>query len=826
MPLTNKQIPKRYELLGINMPAATSAGETVVNVMPNPTKGVPPHKAKFSSQVQASNKGLVPNIAHESQHSIYGRIKQQYGEDTYNNVLKHTMAVLNPMERKVLKHVNLFHTDDPEEDVAYMHNYLMDKRYRDRVHLTHNLSPKASRNLQGMAKHVWKKLQNHAATLDFPTIQKREVPVFPKIGIPDRRKQVELINEPHKLLTKLRTMGHAGAKAHYEQGVWQENPKTGLVGKTPADPRTKSFHQSAAAHQARDEHARATLGQTTQMGAVSHGAPLGYALSGVLRPAMWASPHENESHGTLQHEEFHAQMNRVEQKFGKIARNALASNLWHALPKEQQALIDYLQHHHAGDYYEQRNPTHATEEKLARLFNHLNSPDTRQKFHEAQFLKVHEKPNGDVAPAGLYVIPGASQTYNKSMFDDAMKDAHRNLLAAAETANENWLRHGHTTSENIANPPVMAKNEASAHSDTIDHMHGYSHSLDMVLSAAQFLSGKPTDDTLFRNALRQHDGDVHVAALLAHGLHPTKENIKALYSVTKIQSLHKSLTSTEYAIVPAHPEAEGVVNELTEAIKLGHIQHVKLGGKHSKGSLLVRSDEENWLIKPGDNKNSPAAGVSQESATQSEREVAFYKCAEAVGIGHIVPQAELIMLNGKQAAAIHMLPFSWKNMDALKAEEPNIGRTSLEPYRQSGELFKWAILDYVLGNPDRHGMNLMVSDKDDGHKVALIDHGSAFAGPGFNPGLDSDSWVPYYLRVWSHGKWKDLTFEERIKALPRAPADMEQSLFHWALGINPERLAAIMQRYGIHAGPSLERLQKIKACKENMDLYIGKLWVL
>ena len=46
----------------------------------------------------------------------------------------------------------------------------------------------------------------------------------------------------------------------------------------------------------------------------------------------------------------------------------------------------------------------------------------------------------------------------------------------------------------------------------------------------------------------------------------------------------------------------------------------------------------------------------------------------------------------------------------------------------------------VAGSPDSHGSNLLVGPAPE-HYVALIDHGSAFAGPDFNPGRDKNSFV-------------------------------------------------------------------------------------
>src|SRR5258708_22763089 len=85
MALTSRQIPKRYKLLGLER-TENAAGETISNIMANPDKSVPGPKQKFTSLVETRHRSFVPNVAHESQHSIYGKIKQQHGENFYNKL--------------------------------------------------------------------------------------------------------------------------------------------------------------------------------------------------------------------------------------------------------------------------------------------------------------------------------------------------------------------------------------------------------------------------------------------------------------------------------------------------------------------------------------------------------------------------------------------------------------------------------------------------------------------------------------------------------------------------------------------------------------------
>jgi hypothetical protein len=1528
METSKLDIPQRYQYTLRPTPKSLPAGGVLYNTHSEKDEPLKEQQHKMSGFVNTDAKtALIGNVGHEAQHSVFSKIKQLHGQDFAKKLIEHTLSVLTPLEKKVLNYINVDNKKYrkealDEELISHFHNYLQDNDYRNIVHRKLGLSPTGAKNLHNTAKHAWKKIRTHAQTLDFDTIQKseseiednlskRDVPVFPKLGIKDRLRSVELINHPKPLYTKLRTMAHAGVKKQYPRSVYEYNPSTGGVILAPVSDETKKFYQAAAASEARKAYYSAAYGTTSTAGAMT-GSNLGYALSGLLRPAMWVSEKENESQATKLHEEFHGQMGRIEEKYGKPARTALAGNLWNSLTHSQRNLIDYLQNFWAGDYYS-KSPGHVEEEKLARLFNHLNSSDTRHQFHDAQFIKTHELPNGDVAPAGKYFIPGEKKLYEGHEFDTELKNAHRNLLAAAEVAGNNWLKFGHVgkpeepiqppkvddskfedtdpwvekkyrrggeeelknwwkkyqpkpedqpagqedlkknnadltakitpthlyrayknsphhpvslllkyivnrienkdiyensspeeinkyeqgwlqhhqfgaastknghvkandlrkafdnnpelvngilehqsklhqflydhgnvkdingvpsiplarglkvddvgadhdissytdqhhvahafgdniqrnwvplknvyfsydlgpqeassekfgpedeflvsnhpripasfddirklvsksrysygrslnyliqnnrhlteeelntvkndtellshafdndhhqldseyldntfgkisgstwlskailthpnlsdstidrvattglpshvnrllanknitekhintilnrkdfdtvdkagildkvyenhghninfdpkianeifasmdhhnpyiesisryvnspelidkyinnldsltragrfavrpkiaalldnpnlTSEHLDNiksnfhsfflqkvlnhpnysndkitaedvaevldsegylyndvvknfnklnnaitdspelmnqifdfgpirnnglgtpinstqnmnhivnffphkitgeildkaldhvsknpsddsrdatrsgrvverilqkkdkrlldlikpehiskallnpynvkhalshpranvdhfkqyentqdekiaPVIKAKrdfiknkqslysqfqskkngwgwenevepsslpevgtnlnkNDDEVQSEALSHMLGYSNQLQIMCQAARFLSGKETDFKKLTDALGQYDGNLKMAVLAAHGIDVSPGNVKALDSVSRIQDMSKSIALGEkYKVSPTHPESEETAKEIQNSIDNGHIQKIKLSGKHSSGSLLVKTDNEMWLLKPGSGGTSPALGVKEEQATQSERETAYWHIANVIGLGHSIPQSELITVNSKQYAAIKMLPLDWRNLESLKPQEPNIGRIALEPYRISGELFKWAILDYVLGNTDRHSMNLMVSPKEDGYKVALIDHGSAFAGFSFNPGQDKNSWVPYYLRVWSNGNWSELTQEEKIKSLPKASATKEQEIFHWLLGINPDSIAAVMQRYGIEAGPSVSRLNQVKSCKGAIDKHIGELWVI
>lgn len=222
---------------------------------------------------------------------------------------------------------------------------------------------------------------------------------------------------------------------------------------------------------------------------------------------------------------------------------------------------------------------------------------------------------------------------------------------------------------------------------------------------------------------------------------------------------------------------------------------------------------------------SPAAGVAQESATQSQRECAFWKVADEIGIGNFFPRADLLIINGAQVAALRLLPFDFKTLAQIIKQDPNMAIRILEPYRRTGILFKWAIIDFVLGNVDRHGGNIMANP--DG-EVALIDHGSAFAGNGFDPAHDSNSFIPFYLRASVRGKnFNQLSFSEKIRVMPTVGPEVNKALEEWINQIDVDKIQEILENFGIDPQPTLDRLDRLKAAAQatTVDSAINQLWI-
>jgi hypothetical protein len=145
-------------------------------------------------------------------------------------------------------------------------------------------------------------------------------------------------------------------------------------------------------------------------------------------------------------------------------------------------------------------------------------------------------------------------------------------------------------------------------------------------------------------------------------------------------------------------------------------------------------------------------------------------------------------------------------------------------------LHRWAVLDFVLGNPDRHGGNLLVGPESDGYRIGLIDHGSAFAGKSFNPGHDKSSFVPYYLRVWGPDRgWSQADGRQRLGWLPTLHPGTDEGLRAWIQGLKPEVLEAELHRYGIDPEPEAARLRALQealAGSQSASETVNRFWVL
>lgn len=408
---------------------------------------------------------------------------------------------------------------------------------------------------------------------------------------------------------------------------------------------------------------------------------------------------------------------------------------------------------------------------------------------------------------------------------------------------ESWLAKELTRNEikksessTVGSPNLLgADHDLDDAADTALDMLGWNPIVHPAFAAARFLTGRPeVGKQELRQALYHCDGDYIDAAIKTYGLPEGEDSRKAIKAVQAIAGLNKTLAAQNAQQVPAGqsieagvPDSQDAADAVARAFKTHQVRVAHLDGKHSKGALIAKDPQQDriYLLKPGSGGQSPAAGAQQDPSTQSRREAAFWQIAEDWGVGDSLSRADLVIIDGHEYAAIHMLPFTWKNLQKKLGANTTAVREALAPYRDRGILTKWAVLDFVLGNPDRHGENLMVSP--DNRQVALIDHGSAFAGPAFDPAHDQNSFVPFYLRAWSWPKFNLLPMVDKLRTMPQVSDQVREHLREWLNNLHVDRLESLCLRYGIDPRPAVDRLSKVKleASQRPLDEAINRLWV-
>ncbi len=383
----------------------------------------------------------------------------------------------------------------------------------------------------------------------------------------------------------------------------------------------------------------------------------------------------------------------------------------------------------------------------------------------------------------------------------------------------------------IHNGDVILKSEDTAIREGVLHdMLGQHKAYDAALAAAKFLAGgSAVLDP--RRCLVQADGDVVAAALLAFGLPVAPDTIASIRAVLEASGSVLAKADPEAPALPvkaepATPDAAEFAEAINRSFKAKDAFHVKLGGKHSSGSILARDPESqvSYLLKPGSGPQSPALGAREEEASQAKREAAAWAAAQICGVAQFLSEAHLVLLDDKEFAAMKLLPWSFKSALRLQQDDPNAPRRLFGIYLPDGTLHRLAAFDYIIGQTDRHAGNIMTRGAD----IKLIDHGAAFAGPDFNPALDQMSFVPFYLRALAPANFGDLPPGDKLKALPRIGASAESNLRKWLGSIDTAKLISALQGFGVDPDPSISRLRSLQAACGHTpaDLAVNGAWVL
>ncbi len=373
-------------------------------------------------------------------------------------------------------------------------------------------------------------------------------------------------------------------------------------------------------------------------------------------------------------------------------------------------------------------------------------------------------------------------------------------------------------------------------SQILQYMLGFKPQFSPAFKAAQFLAGgTEVSFEKVRRAFWEREDDIVAAALTAYGFDVTEANRASLEAVRPMIPMEKSAPDQVEApssVTSATPEGKDVAEAVTRAFKDNFVLPVKLGGKHSNGSMVALDDETGVkiLLKPNSGGLSPAAGAAQDPSSPSARESAFYYVAKLWGLFHSVPRAELLMIDGKPVAALHVVPWDHAPLERLRTTDTALPRRILGKFLQEGVLHQWAFLDAVCGNPDRHGGNILVKPDGDGanvNQVQLIDHGSAFAGAEFDPANDGNSFVPYYLRTWAPRDFSALEPEARLSYLPRVDKKTAERLGDWIAGLSSVELESTLARFGVDPKACVTRLRQLQEAvrSEPADKAINAFWV-
>ena len=640
---------------------------------------------------------------------------------------------------------------------------------------------------------------------------------FPKLGMPDDRRETPIINTQSELETKARAIANTQTaklgtpKDEYEQ--WKKNRV-----------RQDVIRESKAAN------GFAVVG--AKGNTISYSKSNQLRESGLTQMPEWYRTlilSQQAPVATKLHEDLHLMFDRVHKKYGAQARVNLAVNMLEDLASKNkpawEAAQKYLDARTANTLKD--NPIEP-EELIAHSLNYLNNPGEREAYHRGQAHLPREVRRMDAHMKYIYNhLKNIAQNADESWL---VAPAVRRQAAPQSTAAE-ATNKSEAPLEAILAPNLEHSDRIEAGIRVATAMLGLRTSSHEAFEAAKFLAGgKSLSFDQIRRAIHNNDGDLEAAALQAYGLENNESNKKAIRAVIKTKGLQKSIDNPirfkeiESAVSEGHDAADSV----KRASELGHIHKIILHGKHSQGSMLAFDPENDvtLLLKPDFGGAGPASGAQEESASPPRREAAFWHVANEWGLSKWVPQTDLLLLDGKEFAAIHVLPWSWQTIEKMREENPAQVSSILNKYLKSGTLHKWAVLDFVLGNTDRHGQNAMGDIE--GGELALIDHGSAMAGPSFDPAHDKNSFVPFYLRFLTPGNFNSLTVSDKLKRMPHVDNGTDEELVHWVVSLDAHELEEILYRYGIDSHPALQRLTVLREMvgeTGRLDQSINRLWV-
>lgn len=343
--------------------------------------------------------------------------------------------------------------------------------------------------------------------------------------------------------------------------------------------------------------------------------------------------------------------------------------------------------------------------------------------------------------------------------------------------------------------------------------------VEAAFKAAKFFAGGAEPVATAREVLRIYEGDIVSAAMLAYELPMTEAMTDSINALLPLfldpdNSLEKSeIQGVCKAVLPHNSED---VNFLNDAIGMGDVYKVKTNGRSLDG-YIVKTKNGQWFLKP--NPPHATAHMFDNDSTPSGREEAFFEICLRWDSHHFIPAAMWITFNDEEMSAIRLLPNTFFTLDELRRKGESVRVfNAINKYNNNGLLLRWAVLDYLLGNIDRHGNNIMVGDLD---TLTLIDHGLCFAVKDFNP-HNKNVFTPYYLRYAALDGFPSMPPADRYAKFPRPHISVIRGVDDWVKGLDLDELK-VLQQYGIDAHYFELRLTDLQAQNSPTD-FVLKWW--
>lgn len=513
------------------------------------------------------------------------------------------------------------------------------------------------------------------------------------------------------------------------------------------------------------------------------------------------------------HESQHAVFGEIAQKFGNATRRQLADKLVSQLSPDDQ---DHLTKVTAKFV---PKGARSNEERIAYLHHYLTDPIARNQMHpEFDATRLGHLSEAD--------IESAKEATKRNNVIKARK-IWNNLRSLANRITPSHLSLQTEKSEIELWGEALKKKDEAWQLEHMANQLGIDTALQDYLDAIHLVTGQKVMIAEVRRFIAQSGGDMFQAALKAAGLDSSEEEQAVKRALCFVQ-LHKSEESfAVQTVAPVTPDADGVAKLIQNAAKNNSIEKINLDGRYSSGALIARDDETQsvFLLKPESDKKSPAAGMNDNQTPMVYREAAFCRLANQLGLSNDLPDAKLVQLDGKTYVALEFLGIDYATAEKARQIDPLRVTQALTPYLRSGQIFKWSALDWIAGDVDRHGNNMMINDEG---QVKLIDQGSSFAGEHFSPGQDKDSFIPFYLRIWSSNKnFQELETKDRLMSMPIADTMTDQKLKNWVLAIDESELVQNLSGLKVDVAPVLKRLKQLKdgaTEQSNFSEFINKLW--